>query len=59
MAGARNGSELHSTTLELAQGANFAVLTTVRPSGKLQTHHIWAETDRERLFVNTEVHRQK
>lgn len=59
MAGTKNGSELHPTTLELAQGANFAAITTVMPSGNLQTHYIWVGTDGERLFVNTEAHRQK
>ncbi len=59
MAGTKNGPELHPTTLELAQGANFAAITTVMPGGNLQTHYIWAGTDGERLFVNTEVHRQK
>ena len=59
MAATQNGSELHPTTLELAQGANFAVITTVMPGGNLQTHYIWVGTDGERLFVNTEVHRQK
>jgi len=59
MAATQNGPELHSTTLELAQGANFGVITTVMPSGKLQTHYMWVGTDGERLFVNTEVHRQK
>ena len=40
-------------------GANYGVITTVMPSGKLQNHHTWVGTDGERLVVNTEVHRQK
>jgi PPOX class probable F420-dependent enzyme len=59
MAATQNGSELHPTTLELARGANFAVITTVMPRGNLQAHYIRVGTDGERLFVNTEVHRQK
>lgn len=59
MAGTRNGPELHPTTLDLAQGANVAVITTAMPSGDFQTQYIRAGTDGERLFVNTEVHRQK
>lgn len=59
MAAKQNGPELHPTTLELAQGANFASITTMLPSGNLQNHYIWAGTDGERLFVNTETHRQK
>ena len=59
MAGTKNGPELHPTTLELAQGPNFAAITTAMPGGDFQTHYIWAGTDGERLFVNTEVHCQK
>jgi PPOX class probable F420-dependent enzyme len=59
MAATQNGTELHPTTEELAQGANFGVITTVLPSGKLQNHYVWVGTDGERLVVNTEVHRQK
>lgn len=59
MAGTMNGPGLHPTTLELAQGANFAAITTIMPDGSFQNHYIWAGTDGERLFVNTEVHRQK
>jgi PPOX class probable F420-dependent enzyme len=55
----QNGPELHPTTVELAQGANYAAITTVLPGGDLQNHYIWVGTDGERLFVNTEVHRQK
>jgi PPOX class probable F420-dependent enzyme len=59
MAATQNGTELHPTTEELAQAANFGVITTVLPSGKLQNHYVWVGTDGERLVVNTEVHRQK
>ena len=59
MADSKNGTELHPVTMELAQGANFGSITTVLPSGNLQTQLIWVGTDGERLVVNTEVHRQK
>ena len=59
MAATQNGPELHPTTVELAQGPNFGVITTVLPSGNLQNHYLWVGTDGERLVVNTEVHRQK
>ncbi len=59
MAGTKNGPELHPTTLELAQGANFAAITTALPGGDFQNQYIWVGADGERLFVNTEVHRQK
>jgi PPOX class probable F420-dependent enzyme len=55
----RNGPELHPQTVELARGANYGSITTVLPSGRLQTQMIWVHTDGERLVVNTEVHRQK
>jgi PPOX class probable F420-dependent enzyme len=54
-----DGPELHPDTVELAQGANYGSITTVLPSGRLQTQVIWVHTDGERLVVNTEVHRQK
>ena len=55
----KDGPELHPATVELAQGRNYGMITTMLPSGKLQTHPIWVGTDGERLVVNTETHRQK
>jgi PPOX class probable F420-dependent enzyme len=55
----KDGPELHPATVELAQGKNYGAITTVLPSGRLQTHPIWVGTDGERLVVNTETHRQK
>ena len=55
----KDGPELHPATVGLAQGKNYASITTVLPSGKLQTHPVWVGTDGERLVVNTETHRQK
>ena len=55
----QDGPELHPATVELAQGRNYGAITTVLPSGKLQTHPIWVATDGERLVVNTETHRRK
>jgi hypothetical protein len=59
LADTKNGSELHPATVELAWGANYGSITTVLPSGNLQTQMIWVHTDGEWLVVNTEVHRQK
>lgn len=59
MAATQNGPELHPTTRELAEGANFAAITTAMPGGDFQTQYIWAGTDGETLCVNTEIHRQK
>ena len=55
----KDGPELHPDTVGLAQGKNYAAITTVLPSGKLQTHPVWVGTDGERLLVNTETHRRK
>src|SRR5918992_2106667 len=55
----KDGPELHPATVELAQGRNYAMMTTVLPSGRLQNHPVWVGTDGERLVVNTETHRQK
>jgi PPOX class probable F420-dependent enzyme len=59
MADTRNGPELHPVTRELARGRNFAAISSLLPSGQIQTQYIWVGTDGERLYVNTETHRQK
>lgn len=59
MADTKNGPELHPATVELAQGANSGSISTMLPSGNVQTQLIWVHTDGERVVVNTEVHRQK
>lgn len=43
----------------LAQGKNFAALTTLMPDGQPQTHVMWVHCDDEHLIINTEVHRRK
>ena len=55
----KDGPELHPATVELAQGRNYGAITTVLPSGRLQTHPIRVGTDGVRLVVNTETHRRK
>ena len=59
MADTQDGSDLHPTTRELASGPNYAAMSTLLPSGRIQTQYIWVGTDGERLYVNTEPHRQK
>jgi PPOX class probable F420-dependent enzyme len=60
MADTKDGPELHPTTLELAQGKNFAAISSLLPSGQIQTQYIWvAVHDDGRLYVNTETHRAK
>ena len=59
MADTKDGPELHPTTLELAKGVNFAAISSLLPSGQIQTQIIWVDTDGQRLYVNTELHRAK
>jgi PPOX class probable F420-dependent enzyme len=54
-----DGAELLPETEKLATGKNFAAVTTVLPSGRLQTQVIWVHAEDGRLVLNTEVHRAK
>lgn len=44
---------------ELAQGKNYAVLTTMLPNGQFQSQVMWVDADEEHILINTELHRQK
>ncbi len=44
---------------QLAQGPNFAALTTLLPDGQPQTNIMWVDCDDTHVLINTEVHRQK
>jgi PPOX class probable F420-dependent enzyme len=50
---------LSTRTLELAHGANFAVLTTLMPDGVPQSHVMWVDADDSHVLINTEIHRRK
>lgn len=54
-----NGPELHPTTQELATGKNFASITTLLPSGRMQTQTIWVHVQDGKIVMNTETHRVK
>jgi PPOX class probable F420-dependent enzyme len=43
----------------LAQGKNFATLTTMLPSGQPMTHVMWVDADDDYVLINTETHRRK
>ena len=43
----------------LAQGKNFAALTTLMPGGQPQTQIMWVGADDDQLIINTQVDRQK
>ncbi len=50
---------LDPITIKLAQGPNYAALTTLFTSGSPQTQVMWVDADEEFLFINTEIHREK
>lgn len=43
----------------LAEGPNFAVFTTLLPSGHPMSHVMWVHCDDDHILINTEVHRSK
>ena len=45
-------------TIKLAQGANYAALTTLFPNGNPQTQVMWVDADENYLYMNTEIHRE-
>lgn len=45
--------------LELAKGANFGTITTLKKDGTPTTSVMWIDADNEHILVNTEVHRAK
>lgn len=50
---------LDDKTIELAQGKNYAAISTVMSSGHPQTQMTWVDSDGEHIIVNTEIHRAK
>lgn len=44
---------------DLAQGKNFAALTTLMPDGHPQTQIMWVSADDEHVIINTQLDRQK
>ena len=50
---------LDPITIKLAQGVNYAALTTLFPNGSPQTQLMWVDSDKEFLYINTEIHREK
>ena len=59
MADTVDGPELHPMTRELAAGKNFAAVTTVLPSGRLQTQILWVAIENDMVAINTETHRRR
>jgi PPOX class probable F420-dependent enzyme len=54
-----DGPDLLPETTELATAANFATVSTLLPSGQIQTQMIWVHVEDGRLVLNTETHRAK
>lgn len=54
-----NGPDLHPMTRDLATGKNFASVTTLLPSGRMQTQTIWVHVQDGQIVMNTETHRIK
>ncbi|HXZ82372.1 MAG TPA: TIGR03618 family F420-dependent PPOX class oxidoreductase [Acidimicrobiales bacterium] len=50
---------IDATAKALAQGKNFAAMTTMLPSGWPMTHVMWVDADDNHVLINTEVHRTK
>ena len=50
---------LDDNVKSLAQGKNFAALTTLLPGGQPMTQVMWVDADNDHVLINTEVHRQK
>jgi PPOX class probable F420-dependent enzyme len=50
---------LDPKTKALAQGANFAIVTTLMPDGTPQSQPLWVDADDDHLLLNTEIHRQR
>ena len=46
-------------TQELATAPNFAAVSTILPSGRIQTQMIWVDAEDGKLVLNTETHRAK
>ena len=59
MADTLNGPELHPMTRELASGPNFAAVSTVLPSGGIQTQILWVGIEEDQVVINTETHRRR
>lgn len=50
---------LHEKVRTLAEGPNFAALSTLMPDGQPQTHVMWVGCDDGHIIINTEIHRRK
>ena len=49
------GGVIRDDIKALAQERNFATISTILPSGALQTHVVWVPCDDDHVLINTEV----
>ena len=54
-----NEASLLPMTEELASGKNFAAVSTILPSGLLQTQTLWVDVRDGHVVINTETHRRR
>ena len=57
--GATVSSVINEEIKALAQGKNFATISTLLPSGQIQTHVVWVDCDNDHIVINTEVELRK
>ena len=53
------GSVIKEEIKTLAQGKNFATISTLLPSGHIQTRVVWVDADNDHIVINTEVELRK
>ena len=53
------GSVIKEEIKTLAQGKNFATISTLLPSGQIQTHVVWVDADDDHIVINTEIELRK
>ena len=53
------GFVINDEIKSLAQGENFATISTLLPSGQIQTHVVWVDCDDDHVVMNTEVELRK
>ena len=53
------GSMINEEIKALVQGKNFATISTLLPSGQIQTHVVWVDCDDDHIVINTEVELRK
>lgn len=51
--------KLTQQTMDLAKEPNLAMVSTLFPSGLIQTQPLWVDADSEHVLINTEIHRSK